>query len=356
MIQTEFLIVGQGISGSCLGRALQQAGRSFIVIDNNKPNAASRVASGVINPVTGRRIVKTWMIDELLPFAIHFYQQWCNELQVDAARTTDLIDFFPTPQMLLAFQNRMPDDTGYLSMPAEQDRYRDTFNYDFGYGLISPCFLVSLQELLPAWRKVLSANNQLREDNFEWKDLALTDKVRYHDIVSDKIIFCDGTSSMDLPCFNRLPFAFNKGEALIIECGGEEMGSAIFKKGMNLVPYAKNQYWVGSSYEWNFDDDRPTQSFREKTINYLQSWLTHDFRVLDHLAAVRPATIERRPFVGIHPYHPQVAIFNGMGTKGCSLAPYFSVQLVHQLINNEPVQPDVAIGRFKSAIRDKSKD
>ena len=32
-------------------------------------SSASKVASGLINPVTGRRVVTTWMADELLPFA-----------------------------------------------------------------------------------------------------------------------------------------------------------------------------------------------------------------------------------------------------------------------------------------------
>ena len=46
-----------------------KAGLSFLVIDDGDPSASSRVAAGMINPVTGRRIVKTWMIDTLLPFA-----------------------------------------------------------------------------------------------------------------------------------------------------------------------------------------------------------------------------------------------------------------------------------------------
>jgi len=39
------------------------------------PGAASKIASGVINPVTGRRVVSTWMIDELLSFAHKAYNE-----------------------------------------------------------------------------------------------------------------------------------------------------------------------------------------------------------------------------------------------------------------------------------------
>ena len=73
--QTDILIIGQGICGTFLGWELMQAGVPHILIDEERPETASRAAAGLINPVTGRRIVKTWMIDELLPFAREAYRQ-----------------------------------------------------------------------------------------------------------------------------------------------------------------------------------------------------------------------------------------------------------------------------------------
>src|ERR1700761_6929324 len=100
-MQVDVLIIGQGICGTFLSRELEKAGKSFIVIDELDPAAASRVASGVINPVTGRRIVKTWMIDELLPFAWNAYQTIGNTLGIDCISMKPVIDFFPSPQMRL---------------------------------------------------------------------------------------------------------------------------------------------------------------------------------------------------------------------------------------------------------------
>ncbi|HKC36540.1 MAG TPA: FAD-dependent oxidoreductase, partial [Chitinophagaceae bacterium] len=101
-MQTDFLIIGQGISGTWLSYYLQKANKSFIVIDNDQPNAASRIAAGIINPVTGRRIVKTWMIDELLTFLVLAYEELGNELSIKAIERKSLIDFHPTPQMKIA--------------------------------------------------------------------------------------------------------------------------------------------------------------------------------------------------------------------------------------------------------------
>ena len=68
-MQIDFLIIGQGISGTWLSYFLEKAGKSFIVIDNADPLSSSRLAAGVINPVTGRRHVEVWMADKILPFA-----------------------------------------------------------------------------------------------------------------------------------------------------------------------------------------------------------------------------------------------------------------------------------------------
>ncbi len=78
--QVEILIIGQGICGTWLSYFLQKENRSFLVIDDNQPNTSSRIAAGIINPVTGRRIVKTWMIDELIPFIETAYQEIGKEL------------------------------------------------------------------------------------------------------------------------------------------------------------------------------------------------------------------------------------------------------------------------------------
>ena len=45
-----------------------------------------------------------------------------------------------------------------------------------------------------------------------------------------------------------------------------------------------------------------------------------------------------------------VGILNGMGTKGCSLAPYFANQLMQHLINNSSLLPEVDILRFAKTL------
>src|SRR5215204_253572 len=347
-MHVDHLIIGQGICGTFLSWYLQKANRSFFIIDEARPNTASRVAAGIINPVTGRRIVKTWMIDQLIPFAQNSYKELGAALNITAIQQKNIIDFFPTPQMRIAFHQRYAEDSQYLSFPAEQTKWKEHFNDDFGFGEIGPCLLVNLSDLLSAYRTHL--HNALTEEAFDITLLRRSEEtITYKEITAQSIIFCDGAAANTNPYFNVLPFAPNKGEILWIECT-DLPNNNIFKYGINLVPCKENVFWVGSSYQWEFEDELPSAAFREKTIANLNRWLKVPFKLLDHKASIRPAIIERRPFVGFHPVYENVGIFNGMGTKGCSLSPYLAKEFVENIVNGGPLQPDIDITRFKNIL------
>ena len=346
-MQVDYLIVGQGICGTMLSWFLYKEGKSFLVIDEGSGDTSSKIAAGIINPVTGRRFVRSWMIDEIMPFAVDTYEKIGLVLDNSFVYKRSVIDFFSTPEARNSFINRLVEDDTFLHTYPDQNHFNQFFHYDFGCGEISPAYTVHLQVLLSAWRKKLMDNHSFREDKFEPKDLQVkSDKVEYQNISAQKIIFCDGVASMESPWFNLLPFSANKGEALIIE--SEELTNGhIFKRGMMLAPLPeKHTYWVGSNYIWEYADAKPTQQFYDKTTTLLNTWLKVPFKVLDHKAAVRPATIERRPFIGFHPQYPTIGILNGMGTKGTSLAPFFAHQMAQHLVYDIPLMEEVDVRRF----------
>lgn len=346
-MQVDFIIVGQGISGTWLSYFLQKAGKSFVVIDNEFAFSASKIAAGIINPVTGRRMAKAWMIDELLPYNKQVYETIGYDLNIKAISQKNIIDFFPTPQMMLAFRERQQEKEGYLQNPGERN-YNSFFRYDFGYGEIEPVYMVHMDLLLPAWRKKLKEKNQYLADEFDNNQLQVANTIQYKDISADKIIFCDGVNSFtNNNWFKNLPFAPNKGEVLLIEAK-DLPATNIFKKAMMLAPMnEEGLFWVGSNYLWDFNEENPSALFYSKTESHLREWLKVPFKIVDHLAGIRPATLERRPFVGFHPLKKNVGILNGMGTKGCSLAPFFAKQLVDNVINNTPINSEGDIKRFE---------
>ena len=347
----DYLIIGQGISGTWLSYYLNKAGKSFLVFDNNFKSSSSKIAAGIINPVTGRRHVNVWMAEEILPFAWDAYKEIGKNLDITAISQKNIIDFFPSPQMRLSFLNRIEEDNTYVSNYPEQNHFMQLFNYEFGCGEIKSVYTAHLETLLPAWRQQLKSNNQLLEEEFEIKELKVSaDKIQFKDITASAIIFCDGNSCTNNPYFKQLPFAPNKGEALLLEIPGLPE-NLIYKKGMMMSPLTTpGLWWVGSNYAWEFENANPTKEFKEKTEQLLKEWIKMPLKIIDHRSGIRPATLERRPFVGLHPLYPNIGILNGMGTKGCSLAPFFASQLVNHLLHNESIAPEADVKRFSKTL------
>lgn len=338
------IIVGQGICGTFLSYYLHKVGVPFLVYDEAKPNTASKVASGVINPITGRRLVRTWMIEDIMPFAVQAYQQLENELQIELIQQLNILDFHTTPQMQQSFNERLPQETNYLKKVAEPNEWKTFFNYPFGIGETNPCWLININLLLSTWRQKLVLDNQLVPEEYNTEQLTA--------ITTNKeqlVIFCDGVVGFNNPFFKMLPYTNMKGEALIVSIPNLPRKN-MYKHGLNLVPWQSDLWWVGSSYEWNFDTLEPTEFFKQKTIEQLKHFLQLPFTVVDHIAAQRPANMERRPFVGFHPVHTHIGLLNGMGTKGCSLAPYFANELVQHVLFDAPIHALAHVARFNRVL------
>ena len=350
-MNVDCIIIGQGVCGSFLSYYLEKEGKRFVVIDDNDPNSSSKIAAGVINPVTGRRLVTVWLADRVIHFAWKAYQEIGLELGVTSISHKNVIDFFPNPFMREGFLDKIATGDVYVHSFPEQNHFNEWFNYEFGCGEIRPVYMAHLEALLPAWRSHLIETNSLLEMRFDIRKLQVEkDRVHYEDIIAEKIIFCDGTNSFQNPYFQLLPFAPNKGEALVVEIPGLP-DHHIYKKSMMLVPMLeRDQFWVGASYVWDFPDADPSKEFRERTEAVLKEWVKLPFKVLEHRSGLRPATLERRPFVGFHPLHPSVGILNGMGTKGCSLGPYFAKQLCDHYVHGTEIAKDGDVGRFRKIL------
>ena len=318
-----------------------------MVLDDKDSNGSSKVAAGLINPVTGRRYAYSWMIEEMMSFALESYTELGNYLDTALIQPRSIIDFFPTPQSRINFIERLTANDTYLHSFPDQNHFNQYFNYEFGCGEIRPAYTVHLQFLLEAWGSKLEDMGALRNEKFELEQLDVQKEgIAYKDITASRIVFCEGVAAIRNQWFDLLPFSPNKGEVLIIECEGLTR-EHVYKKGMMLVPLpGDNLYWLGSSYQWEFEDEHPSEKFYDLSVALLNGWLKKPYRIISHKSAIRPATLERRPFVGFHPLYENIGILNGMGTKGTSLAPFFAHQLVQHIIHQFPITPEADVKRF----------
>jgi len=348
----DYIIIGQGICGTFLSWHLLKAGKKVIVIDEPQLCSSTRVASGIINPVTGRRVVATWMIEKLLPFAWNAYTAIGKDIGETVIERKNTVAFPPSPQMLETYEKRANEANTYIQRLAKnEEQYHQWFNFIFPAYAIDPTYLIYLHTLLDGWRKKLIEANSLLEEKFNDAQLVIhQNHIEYKNIAAAKIIFCNGVNAFQNPYWKNLPYVFNKGQALIADIP-LLLSNDIYKFGnVTLAPWYNNLWWIGSSYENDFDTTAPTEDFYKSTVDSLKSILKISFAIKDHFAALRPAVIERRPFVGMHPNYTSLAIFNGMGTKGCSLAPYFAHQLTYCLLNNIEIDELADVKRFSGIL------
>ena len=160
---------------------------------------------------------------------------------------------------------------------------------------------------------------------------------------AQKIIFCDGTSGAQSHFFGWLPFRPVKGEILRIKTA--DVMPVVFNRGVFVIPQGRYAN-VGSTYDHHDLSDAPTERGHQRIRQKLDKLLRVPYEVVDHWAGVRPATQDRLPFIGQHPKHEPLMVFNGFGSKGVSLAPYFAQHFVHCLIKNRTTDEAVNIRRF----------
>ncbi len=348
-MEVDYLIIGQGICGTLLSWNLSKIGKSFLIIDNADPASSSMAASALINPVTGKRYVKSWLYDTLLPAALESYRSLEIELNRPLLSQCSLFQFHTSPQDRETFEEKASLLPEHLSIADSAD-FRSLFQSYYGVGTISPCWIIDVHCLLNSWRQVLSAGSQLLQETFDFSRLSVSGQdVTYKDIRASKIIFCEGSSAGNNPYFSLLPFSVNKGEAIIASIPGLP-NEHVFKQDLKIVPWQNGLFWIGSSFVWKYDDVLPTTRFRDRVRFVLDNWLKLPYSIVEHFASERPSSVDYKPFVGIHPFHPSVAIFNGMGTKGYSQASYFAKQLADLLVGGKEILPDVSVQRYKGVL------
>jgi glycine oxidase len=349
----DYLIVGQGLAGTLLSYFLHKEGKSFAFVDKQHAASSSMVAAGIINPITGRRFVKSWRIEEMFPFALETYDDLSKILNVPIFYSRNTALLFKDIESSNNFLARSgdPEMIGYISNATDFSVYQKYFGEELCSNVE---FLNSgrcdLAQLIFSWQQFINENNQIYlEEAFDYEALQIKgSQVKYKEIEASRIIFCEGASAMQNPFFNYLPFNPAKGEMLIVKIPDYPFKDKMVKDGIFIIHLKEDVYWVGSSYNRNFENSEPSEEEKNNLISELKNLIKTPFEILDHKAAVRPTVRDRKPFLGKHPDFENVYIFNGLGAKGSYLGPYFASHMVEYMEHGKPLEKDVDIARVKN--------
>ncbi len=343
----DYIIVGQGIGGSVLGYTLIKKGLKILIIDGGGSNS-SKVAAGIFNPITGKRMVKTWKAEQLFPFLNEFYPEM--EKDLDAKFFHPLSIFRPFGS--IEEQNHWVSHSDELynkfsRVVTSSDDFPINKNKHFGGLSLFKSGYVDTVTLLSAAFRYFDRRESIISERFDYTDLVFeNDGISWRNYKARKVIFAEGHLNQFNPYFNWIPYIPVKGEVLTLK--SQFPLKQIISKGVFVVPLHNGYLKAGSTYDWKDLTDEITQKAREEIEHKLKDLISFDFEYVRQEAGIRPSTSDRRPILGLHPQYPELVIFNGLGTKGISLAPYFAEQLFSFLEENKSLDNEVNISRFES--------
>lgn len=323
------LLIGQGIAGTMLAWALQQRGAQVRILDGSLPGASSLPAAGIINPVTGKRFVKSWRLEEFFPVAQNAYQTLGQVLNVPVWQPHPILRLLNTAEESNNWSARcaLPDYSDYLSERPDAGAWQAFIKPGRSYGVIHKAARVHFPNLIGGFRqKALEAG--IFENKVFHYDEILRIAPDY-----DAVVFCEGFRGAENPFFPELLWQLAKGEALLLRLPDAGAITDMLKKTMTLVPMGDGVFWAGGSYQWHYPDLLPSAAEQDFILRHVREMLAVPFEIIGHVAGVRPTVKDRRPYIGASTEYSNLFIFNGLGTKGALLAPYWAEHLAEHLLH-----------------------
>ncbi|MBN3520142.1 FAD-dependent oxidoreductase [Algoriphagus lutimaris] len=344
-MEIDFLLIGQGLAGTALGYRLLESGKSIRIIDQPSGNQSSRVAAGLFNPVTGRKMVKTWNADYLFPELHSFYKR------LEEITGQSFLEEQPIYRPFLSIEEQNEwmghsADEGFQIYLKDiyTESQSDSLNDSFGGVLLKQSGWLKINVFLNAMQRYFA--EKLQQEYFEENELRKEEgHWVYKGIKYKSIIFCNGLGAMKSSFFNYLPFAPVKGE--ILELKQAFCPDYIVNRGVFRVHLGNGIHRVGSTYTKHDLDQGPTDSAKAEILERLGALVKLPVEeIISHKTGIRPATKDRKPFLGKHPKEQSVYIFDGFGAKGVSLVPYFSKLMCDYLKGQSSLPNEVDIARY----------
>lgn len=311
----EVTIVGAGLAGTALAWALVRRGRTVRLIDREPPTTASRVAAGLLTPITGKKPAVSWRWAELRPTAERFYRA------VEAATGER---FFHDRPVLRLFTS-----------DAERELFRN------------PAFagLVQVTEeggLMPSAAQ-LDTVAYLDASRGWFRQRGMYERGEWDGGVDGVTVLCQGSRCDPHPYF-PLWFRLAKGEVLTVRIPARTEQRVVNRRGWWLAPTdTSGVYRFGATYSWGDYHPVPTPDGLAALEVRLNELNPGEYTVTDHVAGIRPILPGQKPVLGMHPTIPNLGVINGLGSKGALTAPFFAEQFAAHLCDGTPIDVEVDV-------------
>ena len=345
----EFVLSGQGLAGSILAWYLLKANRTVLVIEDSSHKSATAVASGLMHPVTGRRIVKSWRADEFIPNAVNLYQAIEKELNTRFFYNTPILEIHNDHGSRNDWMNRsVTSGIGeFIGNDYNVNELPNSLKAPLGALELKHTGWLNATQFKADMKQWLLQQHAYKEATIDYHLVERKDDFfQFQDITFENLIDCRGFYSALSKSWNYLPFNPAKGEEIIFTSDNDLWKDFIYHNTFKIIPIGNNEYRFGATYAWNDISEDITAEAREKLIDGLSSLLDAPFTITQQRVGIRPATKDRRPFMGAHPIEKNHFIFNGLGSKGVSSAPTLAKEMLDFLLNEQKINPEYSLERF----------
>ena len=333
--EIEFLIIGQGIGGILIAFELWKMGKSFLVIDDGSEKAASLAAGAILNPVN----LNKW----------HLFEDQKTNWNI-SLKTYHELEFLLKERFLIPLKfyffpendfKKIPEEISFVSKPDQKDinMVSEIFNNPGDALEISDVYRVDIHRLKSAWKKFLSQKGIYIQTDFHFSDCAFkNNSVEYGGYIFQKIIFAEGARGIANPYFHDLPFIRNLGNVLHLKIENMPREIGFHSDKEKLIPMGEGRFWFGSNYEWSFNELLPDIRWQNECFDILKRRLKIPFQITEHFVAERPTTIGQKPIMIQSKEHPELYMFNGLGTRGFTVAPVLAKEFYGKYFGNKQVE------------------
>ena len=86
----------------------------------------------------------------------------------------------------------------------------------------------------------------------------------------------------------------------------------------------------------------PSEESKDKMLSSLEQLTGLNGDVIEHEVGIRLTTTDRKPFIGPVSKLENAYCFNGFGSKGCLLVPYYAELMADHLLLDKPLPEDLS--------------
>lgn len=340
------LIIGQGIAGTVLSHELLSRNWSVDVADEYKPLTASKIASGLYNPLVLKRRRVVWKAHEMMAVLPKAYRNIESLTGTQILHTTPVWESLPDPGTENDWA-ALSDHPNFATFIGNIVDSNNEAVKAFRVGEVALSGKVDVTLMINAWSNYLTTQNSKIDLRINPSDLDFLDGVWHFSSKKYKhVIWCEGFNN-DHPAFPIMPFSPTKGEVLVVHSPELQLNH-ILHGNVFIMPLGNDTYKVGATYSWKELDSLPTEAGKQQLIEGWNKLVNAPFTILEHLAGIRPNVKDRKPLLGSSQILTNTHLFNGLGSRGILMAPWLAKHFADYLEGKTELIPEVNSNRFTS--------